>query len=168
MHRMPAAEIDIDLEEPDSWSLPRDGLVETVERAVRAALEEAGADDEKAVSVTVTLSGNGRVRELNRRWRGRDRSTNVLSFPAPPDMPLPEGEPRPLGDIVLAGPVVAREAEEAGVPLEEQLAWMVIHGMLHLLGYDHLEDEERRRMEELERRSLARLGLADPYAGAQT
>ncbi len=165
---MPAAEIDIDLEEPDSWPLPAATLVRVVEEAARAALAEAGPGGDAPLSVTIALSGNGRVRELNREWRGRDRPTNVLSFPASADMPLPEGVPRPLGDIVLAGPVVAREAEEAGVPLEEQLAWMVIHGMLHLLGHDHLDDDERRRMEELERRSLARLGLADPYAGAET
>ncbi len=165
---MPAAEIDIDLEEPDSWPLPAETLVRVVEDAARAALSEAAPAGNMPLSVTIALSGNERVRELNRRWRDRDRPTNVLSFPTPSDMLLPEGEPRPLGDIVLAGPVVAREAEEAGVPLEEQLAWMVIHGMLHLLGYDHLEDEERRCMEDLERRSLARLGLADPYAGAQT
>ncbi len=161
-------EIDIDLEEPDSWPFPADFLRRVVEDAARAALREAGAAEEEPLSVTITLSGNERVRELNRKWRGHDRPTNVLSFPAPPDMPLPEGAPRPLGDIVLAGPVVAREAEEAGIPLPEQLAWMVIHGMLHLLGHDHLEDDARRRMEDLERRSLARLGLTDPYADAET
>ncbi len=166
---MPAVEIDIDVEEPDSWPAPPATLQRVVEDAVRAALAEAGTGGADPVSVSVSLSGNARVRELNREWRGRDRPTNVLSFPAPRNMPLPgDGGPRPLGDIVLAGPVVAREAEEAGVPLEEQLAWMVIHGMLHLLGYDHLDDEGRRRMEELERRSLARLGYADPYAGAET
>ncbi len=165
---MLAAEIDIDLEEPDSWPLPASALVQVVEDAARAALAEAASWNAAPVSVAITLTGNDQVRDLNRAWRDRDRPTNVLSFPAPSDMPVPEGEPKPLGDIVLAGPVVAREAEEAGVPLEEQLAWMVIHGMLHLLGHDHLEDDERRRMEDLERRSLARLGLADPYAGSQT
>ncbi len=164
---MSTPEIDIDLEEPDSWPLPAERLARVVEDAAMAALAEAGAVGDLPLSVAITLSGNERVRELNRMWRGRDRPTNVLSFPAPQGMPIPEGEPRPLGDIVLAGPVVAREAEEAGVSLQEQLAWMVIHGMLHLLGHDHLNDDERRRMEEFERRSLARLGLADPYADAK-
>jgi len=165
---MSTPEIEIELEEPDSWPLSAATLVRVVEDAAVAALAEAGAVGAPPLSVAITLSGNERVRELNRMWRGRDRPTNVLSFPAPQGMPIPEGEPRPLGDIVLAGPVVAREAEEAGVPLQEQLAWMVIHGMLHLLGHDHLNDDERRRMEEFERRSLARLGLADPYADAKT
>ena len=151
-------EILVQVDAPEDWPA-RAGLEEVARRAAGAAWREGGGGPGR---VSITLSDDDAVRDLNRRWRGRDAPTNVLSFPAPP-MPAPPGEAPFLGDLVLAGGVVAREAREAGVPLGEHLAWLVIHGILHLLGHDHLREEERRRMEELECRALRRLGMESPY-----
>jgi probable rRNA maturation factor len=102
------------------------------------------------------------VRRLNACWRGIDKPTNVLSFRAAPaeraaDAPM-------LGDIALAYETLAREAEESGASLADHYRHLVAHGFLHLIGYDHQTDEEADRMEELETRILAKLGVADPYA----
>ena len=170
---MPRPDIHIAVDDPDSWPrAPREleELGQTIRGAISAALAVAEWPEHMPASVTpeisVTLSGDERVRQLNREWRGKDRPTNILSFPAPSGMPLPAGEPRPLGDLVLAGPVVRAEARAAGVPLAEHLAWLVIHGMLHLLGYDHQTDRERAVMEELERRALKHLDYPCPHGGA--
>jgi probable rRNA maturation factor len=97
-------------------------------------------------------------RALNARWRGRAKPTNVLSFPAAPE--LGGGQ---LGDLVVCAPVVAREAREQGKPLAAHWAHMIVHGTLHLLGFDHERAADARRMEGRERALLARLGVADPY-----
>nr|WP_156817417.1 rRNA maturation RNase YbeY [Halomonas lutea] len=112
--------------------------------------------------VTIRLVGSEESQALNRDYRGKDKPTNVLSFPfeAPPgveDMPL-------LGDLVICHGVVAREAQEQGKPLLHHYAHMVIHGTLHLLGYDHIEDAEADEMEALEREILSDFSIADPYA----
>ena len=99
--------------------------------------------------------------ELNREYRGKDYPTNVLSFPC--DWDLPE-EPRLLGDVVIAAAVVNREAKEQKKTMEAHWAHIVIHGFLHLLGYDHIEDADAEKMENTERNILAQLGYADPYA----
>lgn len=110
--------------------------------------------------LTVRFVEEAESRELNRDYRGKDASTNVLSFPfeAPPGIDLPL-----LGDLVISPHVVEREALEQGKPLAHHFAHMVIHGTLHLLGYDHIEDDEAERMEALERALLARLSIPDPY-----
>jgi probable rRNA maturation factor len=101
------------------------------------------------------------MRALNRAWRGKDASTNVLSFPAGA---MAHGEePCPLGDVVLAAETVQREAEGQAIPLADHAAHLVVHGMLHLLGFDHERDEEADAMEALETKVLSRLGIADPY-----
>lgn len=100
-------------------------------------------------------------RALNRQYRERDYATNVLSFPAD----LPKGLRLAwLGDLILCAPVVAREAAEQGKPLRDHYAHLTVHGVLHLLGYNHLAEAEAERMERLERNALAGLGIADPYA----
>ena len=99
------------------------------------------------------------MQTLNSQWRGKDAPTNVLSFPAG-DAP---GEPGPLGDIVIAYETAAKEAEEATMPFGDHVSHLVVHGVLHLLGFDHMQDDEAERMEQLERRGLASLGIADPY-----
>ena len=100
-----------------------------------------------------------------RRWRGRDKSTNVLSFPTPtPADKSPRGAPYHLGDIVLAYETVAREARAAKKPLDHLIAHLALHGFLHLLGYDHESHGQAEAMERRERRILARLGVPDPYA----
>jgi probable rRNA maturation factor len=102
------------------------------------------------------------LRALNLRWRGLDKPTNVLSFPAPP--PGRRGDPTTLGDIALAYETLAREAEDLGVPLADHYRHLLAHGFLHLIGYDHETDAEAERMEALETRILRRLGVGDPYA----
>lgn len=111
--------------------------------------------------VTVRFVDAEESQALNRDYRGRDKPTNVLSFPfeGPPGIPLPL-----LGDLVLCHPLVEREAREQRKRLEEHYAHLVIHGMLHLLGHDHVEDEEAEAMEQLERDILAEFAIADPYA----
>ena len=121
-------------------------------------LRPRSADSE----LTIRLVDEAEGRELNHTWRHKDYATNVLSFPAdvPDDMldiPL-------LGDLVICVPVVNREASEQGKAVDAHWAHMVIHGCLHLLGYDHIDDEEAEEMEALERTLLEELGYPDPYA----
>ncbi|PZW67713.1 putative rRNA maturation factor [Pseudomonas sp. URMO17WK12:I1] len=123
------------------------------------ALRQRSADSE----LTIRLVDEGEGRELNRTWRGKDYATNVLSFPA--DVPDELLDIPLLGDLVICVPVVEREAVEQGKTLDAHWAHLVIHGCLHLLGYDHIEDEEAEEMEGLERILLAELGHPDPYAG---
>jgi probable rRNA maturation factor len=112
--------------------------------------------------VSLCLADDSRLHALNLRWRGIEAPTNVLSFPsAPSDR---SGEAPTLGDIALAYETLKREAGELGVPLADHYRRLVAHGFLHLIGYDHQTDEEAERMEALEIRILARLGVADPYA----
>lgn len=111
--------------------------------------------------VSVRFASDDEVRALNRRWRGKDRPTNVLSFPMAAESELADAPL--LGDIVLAHGVCAAEAEAAGIAIEAHATHLVVHGMLHLLGYDHETDAEAEAMEETERQTLAALGIADPY-----
>lgn len=123
------------------------------------ALRQRSADSE----LTIRLVDEAEGRELNRTWRGKDYATNVLSFPA--DVPDELLDIPLLGDLVICVPVVEREAVEQGKTQEAHWAHLVIHGCLHLLGYDHIDDEEAEEMESLERILLAELGHPDPYAG---
>ncbi|KAB0548362.1 rRNA maturation RNase YbeY [Pseudomonas argentinensis] len=123
------------------------------------ALRQRSADSE----LTIRLVDEAEGRELNRTWRGKDYATNVLSFPA--DVPDELLDIPLLGDLVICVPVVEREAVEQGKTLDAHWAHLVIHGCLHLLGYDHIDDEEAEEMESLERILLAELGHPDPYAG---
>ncbi|RAK67906.1 rRNA maturation RNase YbeY [Phenylobacterium kunshanense] len=126
--------------------------------AALAALDAEGAAHE---GVTILLADDEAVRDLNARFRSKDSPTNVLSFPAPRN---PEFH---LGDIALAYGVCAREAAEQGKPLAHHLQHLVAHGVLHLLGYDHIGDDEAEAMESLERAVLAGLGVPDPYAAGE-
>jgi probable rRNA maturation factor len=121
-------------------------------------LRARSADSE----LTIRLVDEDEGRELNRTWRHRDYATNVLSFPAE----IPDGilDIPLLGDLVICVPVVEREAQQQGKPVAAHWAHLVIHGCLHLLGFDHIEDEEAEEMEALERELLAELGHPDPYA----
>lgn len=131
------------------WLTALPGIERLVRRAARGALPAAS-------SMTVALADDRRVRALNKRHRRKDRPTNVLSYPS--------GERRFLGDVVLARQTIWREAREQDKTPADHLAHLVIHGTLHLRGYDHeTGDREARRMEARERRLLAKLGIADPY-----
>jgi probable rRNA maturation factor len=158
---LPRVEIDI-MVEAGTWPGKRQ-LRKLVEPAVRSALAEAGATAEATAELSVMFSDDAHVQRLNADWRGMDKPTNVLSFPA---FPTKAGDPLPpmLGDIVLAAETVAREAGLESKPLEHHMAHLVIHGVLHLIGYDHETDDEAEEMEAIERRALARLAIPDPYA----
>lgn len=131
---------------------------EFIERCVRRAL--AGIPGE----LVIRIVGEPESASLNQRYRGKEGPTNVLAFPAG-DMNVPGQELRPLGDIVICGPVVAREAGEQQKPMQEHWAHIIIHACLHLCGYDHEHDEEADRMESRERVLLSELGIPDPYRG---
>ncbi|RBP02691.1 putative rRNA maturation factor [Roseiarcus fermentans] len=157
----------LDISAPSSlWrNLPRARAMARETVAVCAA--ESGLAARDGAEVSLLLAGDAEIKALNARWRGQDKPTNVLSFPAAPTDRLSESPS--LGDIALAFETLAREAEAAGVPLPDHYRHLVTHGFLHLIGYDHETDEEAERMEALETRILARLGVADPYAdGAAT
>lgn len=142
------------------YAVPRGGLPAT--RSFRAWVDAAltGARRRGAAELSIRIVDDDEGRALNRDYRGRDYATNVLSFP----VDLPAGVRSPLiGDIALCAPVIAREAEEQGKTLRDHYAHLTVHGVLHLLGHDHGTDAEATRMETLEARILATLGIADPY-----
>lgn len=142
------------------YALPRAGLpaARTLHRAARAAWRGAGA---AAVALRVVDADEGR--ELNEAFRGKAAPTNVLSFPAPVEPAGMMTTPY-LGDMVLCAPVLAREAQQQNKPLAAHFAHMVVHGMLHLQGFDHQMPEQAKTMERIEREILAELGHPDPYA----
>ena len=130
-----------------------------VELAAHAAFAQALPAVPASYEVTIALTDDAEMRDLNRTWRGKDEPTNVLSFPAG-DAP---GESGALGDVVIAFETTNAEADSAGVPLSDHVSHLVVHGVLHLLGFDHLNDAEAEQMEDLERKALASLGISDPY-----
>jgi len=157
--------IDADIRVEDArWTEGRDiGVL--IEECLDAAMAEAGAMPEHA-EIDILLTDDAAQRVLNRDHRGKDAPTNVLSFPAG-EAPLPPGLACPLGDISLAFETVAREATSGGITIEAHLCHLIIHGFLHLLGYDHEDDAEASVMEATETRALMRLGIADPYRPEQ-
>lgn len=137
----------------DGVEVPSDAFIE---RCAHAALS-----DMPDALVNIRIVGEAEGRALNHRWRKRDYATNVLSFPA--DVPAGSGM-RVLGDIVLCGPVVVREASAQGKKTGDHWAHLIIHGILHLRGFDHTCDEQAQIMENREIRLLRSLGIPDPYA----
>ena len=151
----------------DGWSeIPEvEALVRRAAGAVLAskAAESLSSDDLEAA---IVLANDDFVQTLNRDYRGKDKPTNVLSFAAlDDDDPTlrPEGEPLPLGDVILALETMLTEAGESGKTPADHLSHLVVHGMLHLLGFDHEADEEAETMEAQERAILATLDIDDPY-----
>ncbi|HEU4772997.1 MAG TPA: rRNA maturation RNase YbeY [Lysobacter sp.] len=144
-----------------SYGLPRTGIpaANSFRRWVAAALDGRIREADLAIRLVDAREG----KSFNRHYRGKDYATNVLSFPAD----LPEGVKLPLlGDLVICAPVVAREAAEQGKPLNAHYAHLTVHGVLHLLGWDHEDEREAECMEQLEREILATLGITDPYLEA--
>ncbi|MBB5772287.1 putative rRNA maturation factor [Brevundimonas vesicularis] len=141
--------------EAEAWTGALPDAEAVVERAAQAALGAVAGD------IVVLLTDDAAVRDLNGRFRDKDKPTNVLSFPAPENA-FPH-----LGDIVLAYGVCATEAEAQGKTLADHLSHLVVHGVLHLLGRDHEDDAEAEEMEAEEREILAQIGVADPYLAEQ-
>jgi probable rRNA maturation factor len=158
----PSLEIEIVRHSPiwDSIEVSDDAL----SRAARAAFAASSAGRDEPCEATLVLTDDVEMRELNRIWRGKDSSTNVLSFPAGGPVGEAHGAPSPLGDIVLAGETVIEEAKRKGIPAADHATHLVVHGMLHLLGFDHERDADAERMETVETKVLAGLDIADPYA----
>ena len=147
----------------DGWDSALPDTETVIRRAAESAWESGSAGDRSAdAEVSVALADDALVRKLNRDYRGKDRPTNVLSFPAE-DSGAP-GRARLLGDVVLALETVRREAADRSKPLADHVSHLVVHGMLHLLGRDHETETQAAAMEALEIEILAGLGVADPYA----
>jgi probable rRNA maturation factor len=146
------------------WRQAVTNLDQICATAVLAAIRGSGALLQGSAEVSILLTDDARIQELNRDWRGKDKPTNVLSFPAltPGEVP-PSDMPFLLGDIVLAYGTVAGEAEAEGKPIADHLRHLLVHGVLHLLGHDHEAEDEAERMEALEVRVLEGLGVPDPY-----
>ncbi|MEJ0095409.1 MAG: rRNA maturation RNase YbeY [Methylocella sp.] len=154
----PVIDIAIEAEAWDSFDDPA-GLAETV---IGQTISQSRVRLAPEVEISVVLCDDAFIAELNRKWRGVDKPTNVLSFPSGGDI----GSTPVLGDIVIAFETTANEAREAQKPLRNHVAHLLAHGFLHLIGYDHLEDAEAEAMEALERSVLAKLGIDDPYLDA--
>lgn len=161
-------QLDIDI---DGW--PNGDWPDLAERAAEAVAKVAPELANERLVASVLFTTDAEIHALNRQWRGRDKPTNVLSFPmlergdlahlasdGPPEMP-----PILLGDIALAHETCAREAGDKGLPLESHAAHLIVHGMLHLAGHDHeISEADAEAMEALEVKALALMGLANPYS----
>jgi probable rRNA maturation factor len=162
--------LDSDEEWDSSGGKPFD-WAPVVRRAAEAAIAESAFPDlagsERPVEISVTLSGDEQVRALNSQWRGKDKPTNVLSFPMADERDLAKanvsGAELLLGDIIIARGVCEAEAAEKGLRLEDHATHLLVHGTLHLLGYDHQDERDASDMEAREVRALERLGIANPY-----
>jgi probable rRNA maturation factor len=141
----------------EGWPDDLDRIAET---AVREALAQSKAKVKGAAELSILLTDDAEQRELNREWRGKDSSTNVLSFPQIEPFGPVVGI---LGDIILARETLEREAKEFEKSFSEHFTHLVVHGFLHILGYDHIEEQDALVMEALETRILAKLGIPDPY-----
>ena len=128
--------------------------------AARAAFDAAMPSSSGTYEISILLANDAEMRTLNRTWRGKDAPTNVLSFPASDD----PSEPGLLGDVAIAYETTLKEAQVTGIMFSDHVAHLVMHGALHLLGFDHINNDEAEKMEDVERRALASLGIADPYA----
>ena len=148
----------------DCWQA-EPGAESVIHRAIEAASEMADADAGEA-ELAIMLTDDRGIRTLNQNWRGIDKSTNVLSFPAlqPTGPAGPDDAPRMLGDIAIAYETARKEADEEAKPFDHHLSHLAVHGFLHLIGYDHENDADADAMEGLEREILAQLGIPDPYA----
>ena len=175
MSEAPILHLDISISlEAGDWEAAVADVEQRVEAAARAAFDAADRPDILGVApaeMSLVLADDALVQTLNRDYRDKDKPTNVLSFAlldgsddTDDVLARDEGMPILIGDVILAFETVQREAREQGKSVEDHLTHLVIHGVLHLLGYDHLSDPDADRMERLETSILARMGIADPYS----
>jgi probable rRNA maturation factor len=158
----PALTVDI-LIESEAWRMLPEAE-DIVRRAIAFAATCPHPVLHRNAELSVLLCDDKTIARLNAQWRGQQKPTNVLSFPALPLQGAVPDERIPLGDIAIAYETLTREAEESRKTVSDHLSHLVVHGFLHLLGYDHHMDDEAEQMERLERDILARIGVADPYA----
>jgi probable rRNA maturation factor len=164
--------LDIAIDSDAEWDSSND-WAKIARSAAAAAIAESAfpqlVSGPRIVELSVRLASDAEVHALNSEWRGKDSPTNVLSFPMTGQDDLERsddsGPELMLGDVILARGVCAAEAADKGIPLESHAAHLMVHGTLHLLGYDHMDDDSAADMEAREVRALARLGIADPYMG---
>ena len=142
----------------DAWR-EESGISTATRRAIRACVKETGHDSDGPVEISILLCGDPEIKKLNRTWRGIDKATNVLSFPS--SFPGVEGL---LGDIAISHQTLRREVRRSGNTFLEHYLHMVVHGFLHLAGFDHEDDDQADIMEAREKKILAGLGVRDPYA----
>ena len=164
---MTALDIQISVED-EAWSSEEE-LLAFSSKVLELAADFLKVEEEQPlrnhpIELSLVFTNDAEIREINAEWRDKDKPTNVLSFPAYPIQPGDEPGPM-LGDIVIARETVEREAVELEKTFDDHLTHLLVHGFLHLFGYDHMDEEEAEEMEGLETRILARLGLSDPYAG---
>ncbi|MEO8455809.1 MAG: rRNA maturation RNase YbeY [Sphingomicrobium sp.] len=160
----------IALEADEEWDSSK-SLEPLIRKAVEAAIAESAFPDlatsGRPVELSVRLTGDEQVRSLNAKWRRKDKPTNVLSFPMAEDYELRDENVASrellLGDVIVARGVCEREAQDKGVSVEQHATHLIVHGTLHLLGYDHESDADAADMEAREVRALERLGIANPY-----
>ena len=163
--------LDIALDADPDWD--SSNWTEVARKATTSAIAESAFPKlglgARSVELGVRLTNDAEVRALNAEWRGKDKATNVLSFPMAEPAEFadasPDGPELMLGDIVLARGVCVAEAADKAISIEAHASHLLVHGTLHLLGYDHHDDEAASDMEAREVRALARLGIADPYLG---
>ena len=147
------------LVEHDEW-----GEIEPLVEKCFASVMTKRPEGIRSGVISLLFSGDGVMQQLNNAWRSKDAPTNVLSFPAGPGLPgLPDGEDTIIGDIALGYETCFRESVEKGIGVRDHTAHLIVHGMLHLFGYDHLTESEAEEMERLETYILASMGIADPY-----
>ncbi|QIL02018.1 rRNA maturation RNase YbeY [Sphingomonas sinipercae] len=164
--------LDIAIEADSEWDSST-GWEALARRAAEAAIAESAfpqlSQVDRPVELSVRLTSDPEVQALNAKWRGRDKPTNVLSFPQMEaedfEQVGSDGPELMLGDVVLAHGVCSREADEKAIAVTDHASHLIVHGTLHLLGYDHHDDAQADDMEAREVRALARLGIADPYEG---
>lgn len=162
--------LEIALEADEEWD-SRSSWEPLARAAAQAAIAESAypelGDSDRHVEISITLTGDEQVRALNARWRGKDKPTNVLSFPMADELDFKRASVADmellLGDIILARGVCETEAADRHVSINEHATHLIVHGTLHLLGYDHHDERDAADMEEREVRALRRLGIANPY-----
>jgi probable rRNA maturation factor len=153
--------LDIEIvRQSDAWDRAKIGD-DVLSQAAMAAFVGAAPRMENGREVALLLTGDAEMQALNRQWRGKDTPTNVLSFPSGEE----QGH---LGDVVLAYETVEGEAKQQNIAIADHAAHLVVHGMLHLLGYDHEQEDDALKMETLETEILTTLGIADPYGNGDS